>query len=233
MRNYVVVMLLIVLVLMLCGILFFFFKLKKLSHKETNVIVPPPVQITMETDIGKNWTDYGFNGIDKFQDMFFLRIVSDGKVIREPIPIKTKEGERLVTALATFRGYYYDAEQKKVSVLIPVLMKLKDGRMFHIAYKNAITWNEKEIENQISGNPDFFGAKKGQEITVGLLLPTISVASGGDGQTIRSAVNQLVIKYNQSFKNEMDKFINSGNPDIGIIIPISFADSSKNHEVAF
>jgi hypothetical protein len=115
-----------------------------------------------------------------------------------------------------------------------MLIKLSDGRIYHPAYLDAVSWNEEEIKSKILNNPAQFGATKGIVMQVGSFqhVPQEYLAKF-DNQSIRYSIIQSIDKYNKSWQTEVDKFYNKGDPEVGIIFTFNYFSPAIQYVVTF
>jgi hypothetical protein len=78
---------------------------------------------------------------------YLLTGITNGVMIEEPFEIKTDSGELLASNELAYRLYYLDAQQKLQSIMVAVVVRLPDGRIFPIHNPG------KSIERVYGDNP--------------------------------------------------------------------------------
>jgi hypothetical protein len=207
---------------------------KTLQQNPTIAKTKPTENITKMDQLGTNWKDFKKLGEGAFAGSIILTFVSDGMVIRDPIQIKTKTGEVLATSMAAFKGYYYDNLGKKQSIVVPMVLKLPDGKLYHSSYIDTLTWNAADLTQQIQNNPQLFGAGKGMVMQIGVYSHVpVEYLNNSANQSLRFTVLHLIDKYNKSWQAEVDKFYNQGDPQIGLVFTFNYFSPRKQDTVTF
>jgi hypothetical protein len=181
----------------------------------------------MEQMIGNSWDKYSLPA-KQVPDMVMITLVSDGIINQKPIDIKTRQGEKLATSILSINGSYFDSNKRKQHVIVPLLIKLSNGEIFHPAFTIPITWQGEELKQKIISRADLFGTVKGSIIKIGLIVPgnTRKIDKSQLTGDIHEEVYPIVVKYNASWKDELEKFIKTGDSDLGIIFSFSLSLSN-------
>jgi hypothetical protein len=181
---------------------------------------------TMEKGIGANWTNFikcnhPIGG--KKVPNCLVEAVYGGETITEPAQITTLDGEVLATMMAGSRVYYLDALGKLQSVIRPKILKFPSGRIF--AYGRDEVTEEKASE-LTKDNQYMETDIPGRIVNIMLSLNAKAYWEGlfGTGMgklSVTREMGELLIKYGESRKDQLQKFISSGNPSIGILFPMA------------
>jgi hypothetical protein len=171
--------------------------------------------MTMKEGVGSNWTGDIPNCM--------VQMVSDGQIITDPLQITTTEGEVLATMIAGSKVYYLDTSGKLQSVIRPRILKFPSGRMF--AYGRDEVTEEKA--NELIKDPQYMETDApGRVVLVMLSLDTKAYWENLYGpdmgkMPVTRERGELVVKYEKSRKDQLQKFIDSGDPSIGMLFPLA------------
>jgi hypothetical protein len=184
------------------------------------------VSNTMKQVLGKDWSDYGKKDTRSDSNAFFFTFVSDGNINQKPLDIKTKNGKVLATAELSDIGSYYDKNGKKQHLIVPLLIRLADGKLFHPAFTKPIIWQGSDLTQKIVESANLFGSIKGQVMKVEIIPPNIPLGKSGIEGDIHDEVAPLIDQFNASWEHELLGLIKNGDPSVGIIFPYGFVNIS-------
>lgn len=191
------------------------------------------IEQILSEEIGPDW-----NSFIEWREQhkhFFITMVSEGKYLDYTdnplnIPISDNPDENPEMLVGT-NAYYLDLQGQGQEVILPLVIRLTDERLYRLGpyRENIVDWPTEEI---ISNLPTAEGAMRGAigglkgEILKVFYLPSENIAAYYQSWGVSplgdpfNILDELNIVYQETHKEELEKFITSGKPpSSGILLP--------------
>jgi len=167
---------------------------------------PPPVQdlyALLEETYGELYAEQ-YVEWDESMQVYLVHGFVAGPVDFDPLPIQTREGEELGTAIATIRLINLHQGNQN-SVLVPLAVELPDGTLFMPGLGDPIPADQHQ---------DFLTYLRedivpGRSITI-MISPDIDASLDALGMPDMPWQDELIQTYQQSWQTEMDEMLQTG-----------------------
>ena len=188
---------------------------------ENPTITPTPTETPMDAEtlafvekFGNKFSDYIF--YDETEKVYRARMIFNGNYVIDRKPLADASGETMGNAVISMEMEYFDGK-KIQTILYPVMIDIGGDKCFHrgggLSYLSCTTWSVKRTLNWLEngGGPLPVGWHSGDRIEFWLL--------GDEKPTVPSVQDDLNNKFISANKEAYTAFLQTGNPDIGVIIP--------------